>query len=282
VCVCCVHGGDVRAVSLLVLACAVSLLVCHGGDVSAVPDNYVCNQSMNVLGHHVQSDAGARAEWRSMRGKLWGCFWKNAGNRRISKQSFENKAKLLCRSVYATFAWKFGRWPYQKSIAVEMDQMQSKMVSVLIHLPFGPLETVEGYCRRKNKLAAQLCAKIGRWSLLWAAKVVDWHAHVTRSEQYGSMTAKLVKYHDAQWLFHKRACWVAEHASSSSRVTAVAGRTGTRLNIGQPQTRWEEGLALARSVMQSRESTLIGNKSLSIGSRIRNAMKETHSFFGNQ
>ena len=52
------------------------ILVCKGGDTSCVPGNFQCSRSLNVLGHHVQYDAGARAEWRSMRGCLWGCFWK--------------------------------------------------------------------------------------------------------------------------------------------------------------------------------------------------------------
>ena len=78
---------------------------------------------------------------------------------------------------------------------------------------------------------------------------------------------------EGQWLMHKRAEWVSQHESSSNRVTMRAGRTGTRLNIGQPQIRWEEGLALAKSVLSTRDTSLIGNNSLSIGTRIREAMQ---------
>ena len=206
--------------SLEIKASSRSMLVCRGGDTSAVPPNYECSSSLNVLGHHVQCDAGARAEWRSMRGMLWGCFWKNAGNRSVSTQSTHQKIMLLCRSVYSRFAWKFGRWPYQKSIAIEMDQMQSKMVSVLLNLPKSPLEDIEGYCRRRSRVARKVSAEIGLWSLMWAEKVINWHEHVLRGakhssrsdgEAYLSMNANLIHFHDAKWLFHKRSQWTAQN-----------------------------------------------------------------------
>ena len=63
------------------------------------------------------------------------------------------------------------------------------------------------------------------------------------------------------------------------RVTALAGRTGTRLNIRQPQTRWGDGVALARSVVKSRDVTIKGAQPLSIGSRIRNAVSTLNEYF---
>ena len=78
---------------------------------------------------------------------------------------------------------------------------------------------------------------------------------------------------------HKRSQWVASEGGANARVSMRAGRTGTRLNIGQPQPRWEEGVALAKTVLGSRDTTLIGNQPLSIGSRIRNAMSTLHRFF---
>ena len=86
---------------------------------------------------------------------------------------------------------------------------------------------------------------------------------------------------DAQWLLHKRAEWISEHESSSSRVTTVAGRTGTRLNIGQPQIRWEEGLALAKEVHHNtRDASLVDTcrSKISIGTRIREAVKALRNF----
>ena len=172
-----------------------------------------------------------------------------------------------------------------------MDQMQSKMVSVLLNLPKSPLEDIEGYCRRRSRAARKVSAKIGLWSLTWAEKVISWHEHVLRAAKHSSrsdgkahlsMNANLIHFHDAKWLFHMRSQWTAQNYNtcSSNRVTAQAGRTGTRLDIGCVQIRWEEGLALARSVKQAEDSNSNG-KSLSIGSRIKNALNELHNMVGN-
>ena len=98
------------------------------------------------------------------------------------------------------------------------------------------------------------------------------YEHVERSGRYNAINARLLKYHNQQWLLFQRSAWLAQNQSSVSRVTAIAGRTGTRLNIGQPQTRWEEGLALAKTVSSTRDTSFVGNSSLSIGTRIREAM----------
>ena len=158
------------------------------------------------------------------------------------------------------------------SIAVEMDQMQSKMVSILLKLPKRTDEPIEIFRRRRNKVSAQFCSKVGQWSLAWAAKVIQWHEHVQRSGQYNAINSRLLKFHNQEWLLHRRAEWIAQHESSISRVTAFAGWTGTRLNVGQPQPRWEEGLALAKTISITRGTSFNGNTNLSIGIRIREAM----------
>ena len=76
---------------------------------------------------------------------------------------------------------------------------------------------------------------------------------------------------DKQWLLHERAKWVAED-SVGSRYSLLVGRTGTRLNIGRPQVRWEHGVDLAREVLQSRDVSLKGSNAMTIGTRIRNAL----------
>ena len=59
---------------------------------------------------------------------------------------------------------------------------------------------------------------------------------------------------------------------TSNMCSLVAGRTGTRCNVGRPQTRWEEGVSLANEVASARAISLRGNNAVSIGTRIRNAL----------
>ena len=77
----------------------------------------------------------------------------------------------------------------------------------------------------------------------------------------------------------QRSQFVASDGSASSRNSLTAGRTGTRLNIGSPTCRWEEGVNLARSVLRGRSEALNSAHTLSIGSRIRNAVQHISQFF---
>ncbi len=57
-----------------------------------------------------------------------------------------------------------------------------------------------------------------------------------------------------------------------TRNYLFAGRTGTRVNIGRPQVRWSDGLEVARNVCESISKPVKGSNSLSIVSRIREAL----------
>ena len=94
--------------------------------------------------------------------------------------------------------------------------------------------------------------KHGSWALLWAKRSVAWHQHVLRSENRGHILAKLLRWHDAEWL--RLQC--SRFVSSSSREfviprnSLIAGNTGTRVLACRPQKRFEEGVELAKQVIQ--------------------------------
>ena len=150
-----------------------------------------------------------------------------------------------------------------------MDKLQCRMVSVLMRIPREAYEPFEVWCRRRGRAARAVCSRIGLWSTSWAKRVVSWHDHVVRSECRDAINSKILKYHDNEWLLHKRSQWIATNGINSNCITAFAGRTGTRLNSGHPQPRWEEGVALARWVVQSVDTAPTrGGSSRGLGSRI--------------
>ena len=114
-----------------------------------------------------------------------------------------------------------------------------------MHIPREAHEPFEVQCR--GRAARAVCNRIGLWSTSWAKRVVSWHDHVVRSECRDAINSKILKYHNNEWLLHKRSQWIAANGINSNRITAFAGRTGTRLNSGHPQPRWEEGVVLVRS-----------------------------------
>ena len=58
-----------------------------------------------------------------------------------------------------------------------------------------------------------------------------------------------------------------------------SSRTGTRLNIGQPQPRWAAGVDLASVVLGGLSDSQSSSHALSIGSRIREAASIVAQFF---
>ena len=141
-----------------------------------------------------------------------------------------------------------------------------------------------------------MSADAGRWSMLWARRVAHWHDHITRTLNPTSSpqdvagarahlaqdvagapanrwvcplriphpAARVLIYHNEHWLIQQRA-----NFATDGRNTLLAGRTGTRLNIGRPQTRWETGHATAVQMLGHRTTNDRSSNMLSVGTIFR-------------
>ena len=127
-------------------------------------------------------------------------------------------------------------------------------------------ESTDQFCRRRLRQARNVASHAGLWSLIWAKRTVDWQSHVLRGMEYDHFCSKLIEFHDNSWVEIQRMNWV------DSRNSVFAGRTGTRLNIGRPQTRWGHGLANANAALNARASHAHGTNSLSLSTRLREAI----------
>ena len=78
--------------------------------------------------------------------------------------------------------------------------------------------------------------------------------------------ARVLSYHNARWLIQQRA-----NFSTGGRNSLLAGRTGTRLNIGRPQTRWEAGYETSVQMLGHRTSNERSSNMLSVGTIFREA-----------
>ena len=180
------------------------------------------------------------------------------------------------RTVFCVVSWKVSRWPFQKSLAVEMDAMQTHMVSILSRIPKHDSEDWVGWIRRSRRLARNVCARIGFWSEAWARRTISWHEHVMR---HPGILKDLLLWHNSDWLQAMRAHFVAQNGSEYTRNSFLAGRTGTRADGGRPQPRWDEGITLARAFLNSRSQSINGSNALSVTSRIREAVSQIYEFF---
>ena len=82
-----------------------------------------------------------------------------------------------------------------------------------------------------------------------------------------------------EWLQAQRSRFVPADGSASTRNSLLAGRTGTWAIGGKPEFRWDSAIALARSLLNSRNHALIGSNALSVSSRIRAAVAEISQLF---
>ena len=93
--------------------------------------------------------------------------------------------------------------------------------------------------------------------------------HLTRAATYAHPCALLLRYHDSNWLLRQRSEWVGV---VDNRTSVIAGRSGTRLNIGRPQVRWTDGVECAKCVCDTRSVSTKGSNALSISIRIRDTI----------
>ena len=223
---------------------------------------------MKVLGHMIQCDGGLRHEWQATRSAMWAAYWANCGNKACFKLGSVAKLGLLNKCVVSRISWKLPRWPMQKTVAVNLDSLQARMISALIPCARHSHEDIDPYDRRRKRLARNHCAKEGVWSKVWAKRMISWHEHIMRTcrspHSFPHNAAVLLQYHDSKWLAEQRSVFVG-----SSRNSVVAGRSSTRLNIGRPQVRWQEGHTTSLHILEHRDQTARGNNSLSVGTIFR-------------
>ena len=120
---------------------------------------------------------------------------------------------------------------------------------------------------KKRRIARDVCGRIRLWSVSWANRQTDWHDHIMR---HPGIMKNLLLLRNVDWLRTQRSAFAPSFISESSRNSIEAGRIGTRLNVGGPQPPWEEGVALVKSLLDSRSVAQSGH-ALSVGSRIREA-----------
>lgn len=153
------------------------------------------------------------------------------------------KMRLLSRAVTSVASFKLSRWPCQKSIALELDVTQKRMVASLDRATREPGEDVHAFCRRRRRHAGDLCRKHGLWSDFWFQRVLNWHEHLKRHVE--SHLHWILDWHGESWLQEQRMQFVPEN-SVLCRLYAFAGLAGTRANSGKVQPRWHEGVSYAQ------------------------------------
>ena len=93
-----------------------------------------------------------------------------------------------------------------------------------------------------------------------------------RGENYNHICNRLHEHIDSDWLLIRRSSWVSVDGNGYSRNSLRAGRTGTRLNIGRPQVRWEDGIINARAIQEADPIAAHGRSARTIGTIIHESI----------
>ena len=197
--------------------------------------------AFNCLGHVLTPTGSVAQCFYATKRLCWNAYFLNFSNKMARRIPISHKLALLKRAILPIIAYRCTRWPFQQKFAKELDMLQNKMVAVMTREPRYPEEELASYLRRRNQMASRLASKLGRWSHVWARRVVAWHDHLNRLRNAHTLVARVFHWHGAAWLRERR----LEHGS-----IATAGRTRTRLPFSMPvHQRWEEGVAVAEALV---------------------------------
>ena len=179
---------------------------------------------------------------------MWRAFWGNAGSPDAKKASQNQKLKLLERAVVSVASYRWSRWPPQKSIANELDRIQTKMFAIVLNVRPRPGEDLFKWNRRRFKHAASF-VKSRLWSYRWFDRALRWDEHIERHPEF--FVSCLRSWRGREWLIERRAENMPILARVASRLSIHAGLTRTRASAGCVQKRWHDGVDYARQTLAS-------------------------------
>ena len=198
-------------------------------------------ETFHCLGHILTSSCSIEPCFYATKRLCWNAYFLNFSSKVARRLPIAHKLALLKRAILPIITYRCTRWPFQRKYAKELDKLQSKMVAVMTREVRYPDEELASYIKRRNQMASRLAGRLGRWSHVWARRVVAWHDHLNRSRNAATLVARTFHWHGALWLRTQR----LEHGTS-----ALAGRTRTRIPVSMPvHTRWEESVRDAESTV---------------------------------
>ena len=174
---------------------------------------------------------------------MWKAFWANPGSRDATSLDTRARNKLLEKSVAPQLDYRCSRWPPQKTISLELDVLQRRMVATILRIPQISGETAANYVKRRGHAAGQHCRQTGKWSSRWFKRAQDWNAHLQRPRNRHSWPARLLHYRDADWFIRRRLSFLTADNVNNS---CLSGRTDTRAIRGCVNIRWHDGITFSK------------------------------------
>ena len=202
-------------------------------------------EHMPVLGHLVSADCSIIAEFEAVARTAWRAFWANPASKGASKVGTDKQIRLFNSCVTNSIAHVWSRWPPQKAIEKDLDQLQNNMMSTLVAITRNPYENINSFMCRRGRAAKVLSKKAGLWSVEWKKRAEKWLSHLKRHPE--SPGGKVLAHHNIHWLREKRAELLKKRNPKSLKYSLLSGWTDSRVRQGRPSARFEEAIEASRT-----------------------------------
>ena len=163
--------------------------------------------------------------------QAWAAFWKNVSTTDMKQFSLKWRLAKIKTIVEPVLVYRLTRYPFTKTAAKNLDNLQRRMISIALNLRKHEDEEPETFVRRRGRIAATHQRTMGCWSRKWAKLIVGWAAHVQRDTGGISWTKKILHIRSNDELAWRR---------------AETGRPGTRSQPGFTCRRWWESIQIAQ------------------------------------
>ena len=145
------------------------------------------------------------------------------------------------RAVKPVLFFRNTRWPFTKVLAEHQNKIQRHMLAQFFKLEKWPTEDLQMYYRRRMRAVSTFLRQHGTWGSQYAARLLDWAAHLERSRNKSSLAAQLYGWRNERRLQERR----------RDPDIGGASRPGTRSGSGPVHRRWDESVENASDFLAS-------------------------------
>ena len=195
-----------------------------------------------VLGHFISASCSIAQPWGEVRRSIMKAYYAKFRPGVLRHCNTDDVLALMDRHLLPVLTFRCCTWPFTMTIAKEIDSLQARLMAPLLAVTPDQDEDIGEFVRRRNRRANTLCDDHGRWSHIWAQRVMSFDAHIGRNTSGQLWPAHLRFVRDSHWLMERRALFLPRTCSQLQGWTVFAGRTNTRRARGGVPTRWHDGI----------------------------------------
>ena len=134
----------------------------------------------------------------------------------------------------------------QKTICKRLHLNPNRMCVIVQNVRPCEGEDLFVWNRQRWNSAARLAREHGLWSDKWFCRALKWDEHIMRHPEL--VIAPLRVWRGSEFLIERRQELMPSFPRFLSRLSVLAGRTGTRAAIGFAHKRWHDGIAYAHEI----------------------------------